>query len=603
MGALAVEQVAQRLDVSLDVLSGANRMATARQQTLRATIDWSHKLLSEAERTLFRRLSLFAGGWTLEAAERVCSGGGVEENDVLDLLGGLVDKSLVAAGAPTGGAVRYRMLEPLRQYAREKLEEGGEADEVHNRHAAFFLAVAEEAEPELAGPQQSVWLERLEREHDNLREALSWALQREAELALRLSTALWRFWHTLGYLSEGVRWLDRAIADSKQAADPARVSALEGMGWLTQRQGDTQRAKATYEAMLELSRRLGEKTNIATALNSLGTLAVAEGDNERARSLLEENLAVLRELENEGDAATPLKKFYVFNLLGALAINEEDDYPRGAALWEAGLALARETGDVNAVGSTLSNLGYAELLQGEYEQARTLSEEALTLARDLGAGRTGFIPETLVNLGLAAREQGYHERADACFEEALVVSQQAGTKPSVINTLEGMAGLAGAVKEDIRAARLWGAAEAAREVTGVALPPPERALHEPHLAAARSRLGETTWEEGLAEGRAMSLEVAAEYVLSEEPDHSEATIEQDLSTRDEPMGNLTQREGEVMVLVARGHTNRQISRELGISERTAGNHIAKILKKLGLRSRTQIASWASESQSPMSRPD
>jgi predicted ATPase/DNA-binding SARP family transcriptional activator/DNA-binding CsgD family transcriptional regulator len=603
MGALAVEQVAQRLDVSLDVLSGANRMAAARQQTLRTTIDWSHKLLSEAERTLFRRLSVFAGGWTLEAAEGVCSEGGVEENDVLDLLGGLVDKSLVAAGTPTGGAVRYRMLEPLRQYAREKLEEGGEADEVHNRHAAFFLAVAEEAEPELAGPQQSVWLERLEREHDNLREALTWALQREAELALRLSTALWRFWHTLGYLSEGVRWLDRAIADSKHAADPARVSALEGMGWLTQRQGDTQRAKATYEAMLELSRRLGEKTNIATALNSLGTLALAEGDNERARSLLEENLAVLRELENEGDAATPLKKFYVFNLLGALAINEEDDYPRGAALWEAGLALVRETGDVNAVGATLSNLGYAELLQGEYERARTLSEEALTLARDLGAGRTGFIPETLVNLGLAAREQGYHERADACFEEALVVSQQAGTKPSVINTLEGMAGLAGAVKEDIRAARLWGAAEAAREVTGVALPPPERALHEPHLAAARSRLGETTWEEGLAEGRSMSLEVAAEYVLSEEADHSEATIEQDLSTRDEPMRNLTQREGEVMVLVARGLTNRQISCELGISERTAGNHIAKILKKLGLRSRTQIAGWASESQSPMSRPD
>ena len=154
------------------------------------------------------------------------------------------------------------------------------------------------------------------------------------------------------------------------------------------------------------------------------------------------------------------------------------------------------TGDVNAVGSTLTNLGYAALLQGEYERARTLSEEALTLARDLGAGRTVFMPETLVNLGLAAREQGYYERADACFEEALVVSRQAGTKPSVINTLEGMAGLAGAVKEDIRAARLWGAAEAAREVTGVALPPPERTLHEPHLAAARSRLGRRIGKKG-----------------------------------------------------------------------------------------------------------
>ena len=347
---------------------------------------------------MFGRLSVFAGGWTLEAAEAVGSGGGIEEDDVLDLLGGLVDKSLVVAGSGYGrrGALQDAGARPPVRPG----EAGGERGSRRGPATARRL-LPRPGRRSRAGVRRTaagVWLERLEREHDNLREALSWALERgEAELALRLGAALWRFWHARGYLSEGVRWLDRAIADSKHAADPARVSALEGMGWLTQRQGDTQRAKATYEAMLELSRRLGEKTNIATALNSLGTLAVAKGDNERARSLLEENLAVLRELENEGDAATPLKKFYVFNLLGALAINEEDDYPRGAALWEAGLALVRETGDVNAVGATLSNLGYAELLQGEYERARTLSEEALTLARDLGAGRTGFIPETLVN--------------------------------------------------------------------------------------------------------------------------------------------------------------------------------------------------------------
>jgi DNA-binding CsgD family transcriptional regulator/tetratricopeptide (TPR) repeat protein len=381
-----------------------------------------------------------------------------------------------------------------------------------------------------------------------------------------------------------------------------RVKALEGMGWLTQGQGDTALAEATYEEMLELSQELEDKGHIATALNSLGTLAVAEGDNERAKSLLDENLAILRELDDEGDTATTLERYHTLNLLGILAINEEDDYSRGAALWEAGLALAREAGDMNSVGSTLCNLGYAALLQGEYERARTLSEEALTLAQDLGAGRTGIIPETLVNLGLAAREQSYHERADTCFKEALVLSQQAGTKPSVINTLEGMAGLAGAVREDIRAARLWGAAEAAREVTGVALPPPERALHEPYLASALFRLGEAAWEEALNQGRAMSLEEVAVYALSGEADQRVASIGQQPSAHDEPMGYLTPREQEVAALVAGGLTNRQVSTELSISERTAGNHVAKILKKLGLRSRAQIAAWAAEGPLPTSHP-
>src|SRR5215211_7750321 len=311
MGALAVEQVAQRLNASLDVLSGANRTAAPRQQTLRATIDWSHRLLSEAEQRIFRRFSVFAGGWTLEATETVCSGGGIEQVEVLDLLGGLVDKSLVAAGASTGGAVRYRMLEPIRQYATEKLEESDDADEVKGRHAAFFLALAEEAEPELAGPQQNVWVERLEGEHDNIREALSWVLERgEGELALRLGAALWRFWHVRGYLSEGTRWMEQALAGGGPAPAQTRVKVLEGMGWLVQLLGDTERAEATYEEMLKLSRELGDKGNTATALNSLGTLALAQGDNERARAQLEENLEVLRELENEQSTATLGKRFH-----------------------------------------------------------------------------------------------------------------------------------------------------------------------------------------------------------------------------------------------------------------------------------------------------
>ena len=232
MGALGVEQVAQRLEASLDVLKGISRTAELRHQTMKATLDWSHDLLSQLERAMLRRLSAFAGTWTSEAAEAVCSGG-IEQDEVLDLLGRLVDKSLVVAAASTGGTVRYRMLEPIRQYARGKLEESGEAEVVQDRHATFFLTLAEEAEPELAGPQQGLWVARLEAENDNLREALSWVLEAgEAEQGLRFGAALWRFWYYRSYLSEGVRWLDEALAGCDLVASPVRVKALEGMGWL-----------------------------------------------------------------------------------------------------------------------------------------------------------------------------------------------------------------------------------------------------------------------------------------------------------------------------------------------------------------------------------
>jgi len=595
MGALAVEQVAQRLEASLDVLKGASRTVAPRQQTLRATLDWSHNLLSEVERALFRRLSDFAGGWTLEAAEAVCSGGVIEHDDVLDLLSALVDKSLVVAGASTGGVVRYRMLRLIRQYAREKLVASGETDALGDRRTTFFLALAEEAESKLAGSEQRLWVERLEAEHDNMRATLSWVLERgKAELGMRLGAALWRFWHIRGYLSEGIRSMERVLASGAPEASAVRVKALEGMGWLTQAQGDTVLAEATYEEMLELSRELDDKRNVATALNSLGALALAQGDNKRARKQLEENMSVLWELEEKESAATALQKYHVLGLLGLLALNEEEDYARGTALWEECLALARESGEPDYIGQALSNLGYTVLLQGDHERARALSEEALAFAHELGSVGAAIIPETWVNVGLAALGQGDYEYAATSFKEALIISEEIGRKPTTINALEGIASLAGTQGEATRSAYLWGAAEAAREVTGIALPPGERKLHGPHLASARSRLGEVAWEEALAEGRTMSLEEGAKYALSREVDQRVATIGRDPSAQDEPMGDLTRREQEVAALIARGLTNRQVSTELSISERTAGNHVAKILKKLGLRSRAQIASWVSE---------
>ena len=589
VGPLSVEQISERLKDSLKLLRGGSRTATPRQQTLKGAMDWSYELLSDPEQELFRRLSVFAGGWTLEAAEAVGPGGKAEKEDVLDLLSGLVDKSLVVVEAGMGGATRYRTLEPIRQYAWERLEESEKADKVRDRHAAFFLTLAEVAEPELMGPQQSLWVEQLEKEHDNLRAALSWLLEQgEGELGLRFSAALWRFWYTRGYVSEGLSWLEEALAVSDPAPTLVRVTALEGMGWLVQRQGDSERTKATYEEMLKLSQGLGDKGNVATALNSLAHHALTQGDNERATALLEENLSVLRELENEQNTATTLKKFHVLGLLGYLAANQDGDYERTEALWEECLTLARKVGDPTRIDTTLCNLGYITLLQGDYERSVAFSEEALAFARDLGSAGVELVPEPLVNLGLAVQGQGDHEHAMACFKEALTMSQKGGNNPTFTNALEGLASLAGALGEATRAARLWGAAESLREVTEIALPPGERALHEPYLNAARARLGEVIWEEGLTEGRAMSLDRAAEYALSKEETHPPKTPASEEPPAGEPPSELTRREREVAVLVGRGLTNRRIAQELTLSKRTVEHHVRNILKKLGLDSRAQI---------------
>jgi len=592
VGVLAVEQISERLSASLKVLTSGGRTLTSRQRTLRGSLDWSHALLDEPEQRLFARLSVFVGGWTTEAAETVCTGEGVDRDEVLDLLGVLVDKSLVAARTGTGGAVRYRMLEIIRQYAREKLDESGEADGVRDRHAASYLALAEEAEPELAGPRQGLWVERLEVEHDNLRAALSWALEQgDSELGLRFGGTLWRFWLNLTYISEGVGWLESILASSPRAT-PSRVKVLEGMGWLTQFQGDVGRAEATYQEMLKLSRELGDGGSVATALNSLGTLAASTGDNARAKRYLEENLSMLDRLEKKA-AQTTIQRYHAFNLLGLLAINEDGDPAQASALWKESLALARKTGDALRIAISLCCLGYAAVLQGDNERATALCEEALAYADEHEVASEQIVAETLINLGLAALGQSDYGRAISSFEKALTISQTAGAKSSLINALEGAASLAGARGYAAEAARLWGAAEAGRETTGIALPPGDRTLHEPYLSSSRSRLGEEAWEEALSEGHALSLDEAAAYTLDKGVDRA-AAPEAKPSAHGEPVGKLSRREREVVTLVARGLTNRQISAELSISERTAGNHVAKILRKLGLRSRTQIVTWATE---------
>ncbi len=545
---LSVEQITERLRDPLKFLTGGGRTAEPRQQTLRATLEWSHDLLSEQERKLFGRLSVFVGGWTIEAAEAVGAGDGIEE-DVLDLLFGLVDKSLVVAEADSEGTLRYRMLEPIRQYGQELLEESGEADATRRRHAEFFLALAEEAEPQMMGPEQGAWLERLEREHDNFRAALSWALdpratqpEERAELGLRLATALGQagFWVAYG-LGEGLGWLERGLARSSGVAPASlRTKALNQAGWIALWRGDYEKAVALAEEGLALSRELEDKPGIAYSLFLLGEAAALYGDRARLRALRAEAEALRPELE---------------------------DRPASAYL--------------------LICLGLAAQEEGDHEQVEALLGESMAMHRELGDERGAAICRSI--LGVAALERGDPERAALHEEEFLCWTRETKEKAGIVYGLMVMAGVATLRGEPpARAARLWGAEEALREAIGYPRSPYDRAHYdyEGYKAAIRSRLDEAAWEAAWSEGRAMTPEEALEYALSEEE-------ELPPSPRD-GTALLSTREVEILRLVAQGLTDTQVAERLYVSPRTVGQHLRSIYRKLGVPSRAAAAKAAVE---------
>jgi predicted ATPase/DNA-binding CsgD family transcriptional regulator/Tfp pilus assembly protein PilF len=590
VGAITVEQISERLENSLSLLVAGPRTAAPRQRTMRATLEWSYRLLPGAERRLFGRLSAFAGGFTLEAAESVGSDS-IAQADVLNLLGDLVDKSLVVAEASEDGAVRYRMLEPVRQFAREKLEESEEAEAVLRRHTMFFLAMAEEAEPELKGAQQGEWLGRLDVEHDNFRAALSWTMERgEIELGLRLSSVLATFWHLHDHHNEAQRWLEGALAE-EGGSPSTRMKVLERACFLSWEQGDHERARAEYEETLALYRESDDSIGVATTLGSLGWLALAPNDFERATGLLEESLACFRALANTREIGPEMGDTLVG--LGHIALSV-GDYERALKLYEEALALYQESEDSVSIAMLQGSLGWLVMVQGDHERAMEIFEESLVHFREVGLPTDANV---LINLALAVLGKGDRQRATELVKEGLARAREFEAKQDIAVSLQGMAVIAITQEKVERAAKLGGAAEVLREAIGNPLSVDERAVYEPYLDAARAKLGEAAWEAALAEGRAMTLEEAVEYAFLREEQSAAPTSS---STPERPSADellaLTRREEEVMVLVSRGLTNRQISTRLGISERTASNHVAKILRKLGLSSRAQLASCATERQ-------
>jgi predicted ATPase len=503
--ALSVEQIVERLDDRLRLLTGGSRTALPRHQTLRATMDWSYELLNEAEKVLLRRLSAFAGGWTLPAAEVVCTDG-IHRSEVVDLLTHLVDKSLVVV-EERGKEVRYKLLEMVRQYGREKLIEAEEESILSRRHREWYLGLAERAEPELWGRDQVMWLDQLEAEHDNLRAALGWSLESgEIEVGLQLAGALWRFWFIRGYLSEGRRRLEKALSHSSVASASVRAKALTGAGGLAWRQGDYRRAEALLEEGLTLFRELGYKRGIALSLRLLGHIALDQSDYERATVLGAESLALRRELGHKGDVARSL------SFLGVVALRQ-CDYDLARALIEECLDLLRELGIKGNIAWSLKDLGLIARNQKDHSRAAVLLEESLDLFRGLG-DKQG-ISQCLEVLGGVAVAQGQQERAAVLYKESLALCRELGDKWNIAQCLEGLARVAETEGQSERAAQLFSAAEALREALDTPLPPSDHTEYDRSVAAVCAGLGEETFRLAWEEGRKMALEQAIEYALSD----------------------------------------------------------------------------------------
>lgn len=544
--ALSPEQILGRLHDRFRLLTGG-RSSGGRHKTLRATIDWSHDLLSEKEKVLFRRLSVFSGGWTLPAAEEVCAGGGIDGNGILDLLSGLVDKSLVMVSQDgSANEARYRLLETIRQYGYEMLLEAGGAQATRRRHADFYLTVAEEAESRIEGPKQTAWLGRLEHEHDNLRAALRWFEdEREAEQGLRLAAALVRFWWFRGHYAEGRARLEGLLdlRSTTPVRDVVLAKALDALGLLIMihrrtdyAAGDLNVARSHLEEGLEIYRRLGDETCVAAALVALGRVKVELGEWASAQSNLDE-----------------------------------------------GLTIARRSDDKLSIALSLFHMGAMRFRGGELVRARAELEESLEIFRRLND--KFWIPACLVFLGYIDCEEGALDAARSRFVETNEVLPLAQFSWGATFMLEGFARLATAEGQAARALRLAGATDTLRRTFGVAIGPLGEAAFERSLEPAWQALGDEEATAAWEQGRTMALEEALAFALGDaegEPeDHS-------------PESRLTSREAEVLSLVAEGLSDIQVAERLYLSPRTVGGHLRGAYRKLGVKSRTAATRKARE---------
>jgi predicted ATPase/DNA-binding CsgD family transcriptional regulator len=568
---LAPQAMLAWLDQSLLLLTGGALDAPERHQSLRNAIQWSYGLLDESEKRLFRCLSVFIGGCSLDAVAAIGEGGPVA---LLNRIASLVDKSLIRAAE-----ARFSMLETMRDFAWEQLLASGEAEQIKRAHFEYFLELAEAAEAQFNGPDQPMWLERLAIDTDNLRAALRFAVDcKDATAALRLCAALWRFWFWQGQLGEGRRWLDQALSIEHDAAPAARARGRVYAGFLASNQGDFARAEALCEEGLQVAQRLSDRPGQALALMGLGHAASWGRNAARAHDMFEASLGLFRALGDAWGVATTL------TYLGNIAYFHAD-YSGARPLLEEALALFRKLGQPWGIGVAQYCLGLATLSEraGSFD-ARAHLQAAYEQLNRLGDLRS--LIRVAVGLGRIALDTHELRQARTHWQEGLSLAQDVGDQWAVAHCLDGFAGLFALEHRPQLAARLFGAADGLRRHIGAGLPPAFKAWRERELPLARSALGSQAFETAFTEGCRLDLDQALALLATPEPDAPQIARSATMP--------LTGREVEVLRLLTTGLTNAQIAEKLVVSPTTVNAHLRNIYTKLDLPSRTAAVRFAVE---------
>lgn len=518
-GMLSPQEILDRLDQRLELLSGRTGDRPARQRTLRTTIDWSYDLLAASEQAKFARLAVFAGGFTLSAAEDVCTGVAVGDSPavVLDSLSAFVAGSLVQREPNVNAESRFRMLETIREYALERLRASAEEDTVRRLHSEYYAGLAESAESELSGPGQIPWIERLELELDNFRAGLAWSLEHsEIALCLRLASALGPTWER-GPIAEGRGWLERAIAAGGSEPPPTlRAKALYGLARLMLLQSDFEQAEARVNEARTIFRECGDEAGELLCVWELGWIDLFHGDLAGSEAVFREGLNVARRLDDSESIARALTN-------AGRAAGEHGDYVRASELLREALTLRRELGDEGKLATTLTNLGRVALLASEHEEARRALDTALSHARAIGDGSR--VSHALYVRALLALEEGDQERAELLLEERLLLAHDLGEKLGLAESIEALGILSAGQGRGERAARLFGAAGRVRDAFGARRWPFEEVRYERAVATSRDTVGDSKFSAASAEGRALPLERVIALALEAEPSLARATGE------------------------------------------------------------------------------